>query len=103
MARALPDAGRFAEDEIIIAFGVTIEGEKVVLGFVQSGTEKERVIKDFLNSLMDRGLNIDQGLLCVIPAWRQIGMEARDYILGLKRYSETGYSSNAANGIRGKM
>ncbi|MBW1729814.1 MAG: transposase, partial [Deltaproteobacteria bacterium] len=57
MARALPDAGRFAEDEIIIAVGVTIEGEKVVLGFVQSGTENERVIKDFLNSLMDRGLN----------------------------------------------
>ncbi|MBW2026549.1 MAG: transposase [Deltaproteobacteria bacterium] len=48
MARALPDAGRFAEDEIIIAVGVTIEGEKVVLGFVQSGTENERVIKDFL-------------------------------------------------------
>ena len=78
MARALPDAGRFAEDEIIIALGVTIEGEKVVLGFVQSGTEKERVIKDFLNSLMDRGLNIDQGLLCVIPAWRQPGTAVRD-------------------------
>ena len=60
------DGKSFAEDEIIIALGVTIEGEKVVLGFVQSGTENERVIKDFLNSLMDRGLNIDQGLLCVI-------------------------------------
>jgi len=50
----------------------------VVLGFVQSGTENERVIKDFLNSLMDRGLNIDQGLLCVIPAWRQPGTAVRD-------------------------
>jgi len=60
------DGKSFAEDEIIIALGVTIGGEQVVLGFVQSGTENERVIKDFLNSLMDRGLNIDQGLLCVI-------------------------------------
>ena len=60
------DGKSFAEDEIIIALGVTVEGQKVVLGFVQSGTENERVIKGFLNSLIDRGLNVDQGLLCVI-------------------------------------
>ena len=94
------DGKSFAEDEMIIALGITLDGEKVILGFVQSGTENERVIKGFLNSLIDRGLNVDKGLLCVIPAWRQTWMEARDYILGLKGYSETRYSSNAANGTR---
>jgi transposase-like protein len=60
------DGKSFAEDEMIIALGVTMDGEKVVLGFVQSGTENERVMKDFLNSLIDRGLNVERGLLCVI-------------------------------------
>lgn len=60
------DGKSFAEDEMIIALGVTISGEKIVLGFVQTATENERVIKSFLNDLIERGLIIDQGLLCVI-------------------------------------
>ena len=60
------DGKSFAGDEMIIALGITVDGEKVILGFVQSGTENERVIKGFLNSLIDRGLNVDKGLLCVI-------------------------------------
>jgi transposase-like protein len=60
------DGKSFAEDEMIIALGVTMAGEKVVLGFIQAATENERVVRDFLNTLIERGLNIDQGLLCVI-------------------------------------
>jgi hypothetical protein len=47
------DGKSFAEDEMIMGLGVPIDGEKVVLGFVQSGTENERVVKGFLNSLID--------------------------------------------------
>lgn len=60
------DGKSFSEDEMIIALGVTITGEKIVLGFVQAATENQRVIKSFLNNLTERGLVIDQGLLCVI-------------------------------------
>jgi len=60
------DGKSFAEDEMIIALGVTMTGEKIPLGFIQAATENERVVKEFLNSLLDRGLNIDQGLLCII-------------------------------------
>ena len=60
------DGKSFAEDEMIIALGVTISGEKVVLGFVQAGTENERVVKGFLSSLVDRGLRVEEGILCVI-------------------------------------
>jgi putative transposase len=60
------DGKSFAEDEIIIALGVTIEGEKIPLGFIQAATENERVIKEFLNALLNRGLDISQGLLCII-------------------------------------
>jgi len=60
------DGKSFAEDEMIISLGVMITGEKIVLGFVQAATENERVIKSFLNHLIERGLIIEQELLCVI-------------------------------------
>jgi len=51
---------------MVIALGVTIKGEKVVPGFVQTATENERVCSAFLGGLLDRGLSVDQGVLCVI-------------------------------------
>jgi len=60
------DGKTFAEDEMVIALGITLSGEKVILGFVQIGTENERVCSEFLHSLLERGLRIDQGLLCII-------------------------------------
>jgi transposase-like protein len=60
------DGKAFGDDELIMALGVTIGGEKIPLGFVQSGAENARVTKDFLNGLIDRGLKYDNGLLCII-------------------------------------
>ena len=60
------DGKTFGDDEMLIALGVTIQGEKMVLGFVQTATENERVCSQFLRSLLDRGLSVDQGVLCVI-------------------------------------
>lgn len=62
----LLDGKTFAEDEMVIAVGVTVTGEKVILGFVQTATENERVCAAFLRELCERGLRITQGLLCVI-------------------------------------
>ncbi len=60
------DGKTFAEDTLVVALGITAQGEKVVLGFVQTGTENERVLTAFLRELVDRGLRVDGGLLCVI-------------------------------------
>jgi transposase-like protein len=60
------DGKSFAEDEMILALGVSVEGEKVVLGLIQAGTENETVIKGFLSDLLGRGLNIEEGILCII-------------------------------------
>ena len=60
------DGKTFGEDQMVIALGVTIEGNKVILGFVQTATENEAVCSAFLRELMDRGLKIDQGVLSVI-------------------------------------
>ena len=60
------DGKAFAADEMIIALGVTLTGEKVFLGVVQTATENEKVTKEFLNQLLDRGLKIEEGLLVII-------------------------------------
>ena len=62
----LIDGKHFQDDEMIIALGITSEGEKIVLGFVQSGTENSVVCKEFLDGLLARGLKIDEGILCII-------------------------------------
>lgn len=60
------DGKSFGEDGIIMAVGITIEGKKVLLGIIQSGTENHKVCRDFLMRLIGRGLRYEHGLLCII-------------------------------------
>lgn len=60
------DGKFFGGSEMILAVGVTLTGEKIVLGFVESSTENHRVCRQFLNGLTDRGLNVDQEILFII-------------------------------------
>ena len=66
------DGKGFAENEVIIALGITLTGEKVVLGFIESSTENHRVCRDFMNGLINRGLNTDNEILFVIDAAKGI-------------------------------
>lgn len=60
------DGKSFAEDGIILVVGITLEGEKRLLGFVQAASEKASVIAAFFETLIERGLDCRQGLLCVV-------------------------------------
>jgi putative transposase len=60
------DGKTFGTDEMVIALGVTVQEGKVPLGFVQTGAENERVGREMLEGLLERGLKIEDGLLCVI-------------------------------------
>ena len=60
------DGKTFAEDTMVIALGVDMDGRKIPLGFVQTGTENERALTPFLQGLLERGLDISGGLLVVI-------------------------------------
>ncbi len=60
------DGKTFAEDTMVIALGVDMDGRKIPLGFVQTGTENERALTPFLQGLLERGLDISRGLLVVI-------------------------------------
>lgn len=60
------DGKRFAEDEMVMAVGITVEGKKVILGFVQTATENEKACSDFLRELVERGLRYSDGILVII-------------------------------------
>jgi putative transposase len=60
------DGKSFAKDEMVIALGVAMDGSKHILGFVQTSTENARVIVQFLRGLVDRGLDISEGILAVV-------------------------------------
>jgi putative transposase len=66
------DGKYFADDAMVLALGVTVEGHKRVLGFVQAGTENTTVIVQLLRSLIDRGLQTEAGLLVCIDGSKGI-------------------------------
>lgn len=72
------DGKRFAEDTLVIALGITLRGEKVLLGFVQTGTENAAVCATFLRSLLDRGLRVTDGLLVVIDGGKGLRRAVHD-------------------------
>ena len=60
------DGKTFADATMVVALGITLSGDKRFLGFVETDTENERVLRPFLRSLVKRGLDISEGLLVVI-------------------------------------
>ena len=66
------DGKFFASNEMVIALGVTISGEKIVLGFIETSTENHVICRDFLNGLKRRGLQLDREILFVIDGGKGI-------------------------------
>lgn len=62
----LLDGKVFADATMVVALGITLSGEKRFLGFVETDTENEKVLTPFLRSLVERGLDISQGVLVII-------------------------------------
>lgn len=66
------DGKRFAEEGIVICIGITLGGEKVMLGLAQMNTENHRAVEEFFDNLLQRGLRFEDGLLFVVDGSRGI-------------------------------
>ena len=60
------DGKTFADATLVIALGITLSGEKRFLGFVETDTENAQVLTPFLRSLVERGLDVAQGVLVIL-------------------------------------
>ena len=52
------DGKTCADATMVIALGITLAGEKRVLGFVETDTENATVLTPFLRSLVERGMHV---------------------------------------------
>jgi putative transposase len=60
------DGKTYAGTQVVVAMGVTMKGEKIILGFTEASTENYTICKEFLNRLINRGLKTDQNILVVL-------------------------------------
>ena len=73
----LLDGKTFADATMVIALGVTLSGEKRFLGFVETDTENARVLTVFLRSLVERGLDLSQGVLVILDGGKGLRAAVR--------------------------
>ena len=71
------DGKTFAAATMVIALGITIAGEKRFLGFVETDTENEKVLTPFLRSLVERGLDLSQGVLVILDGGKGLRSAVR--------------------------
>ena len=71
------DGKTFADATMVVALGITMSGEKRFLGFVETDTENEKVLTPFLRSLVERGLQVDQGLLVILDGGKGLRSAVR--------------------------
>lgn len=74
------DGKWFGDNEMILACGITIQGQKVLLGMIEASTERYEVCRDFLNGLVQRGLSIDNDVLVVLDGGKGL-KKAVDVVL----------------------
>jgi transposase-like protein len=72
------DGKTFAGDQLVIALGVTTEGEKRILGLVQTASENKRVLAAFLRELVERGFPVDRPLLAVLDGAKGLRAAVQD-------------------------
>lgn len=66
------DGKSCADELILIAIGITLNGQKIPLGIAQMGSENERAVSEFLVGLETRGFSAEEGLLVVIDGSKGI-------------------------------
>ena len=71
------DGKTFADATMVMALGITLAGAKRFLGFVETDTENEKVLTPFLRSLVERGLDVSQGLLVILDGGKGLRAAVR--------------------------
>ena len=82
LAALMIDGISLKERTNVVALGITTEGVKIPLGLWEGSTENAAVATALLSDLVDRGLDTEQGVLCVLDGAKALGKAVRD-VLGV--------------------
>lgn len=66
------DAKRYADDGLLVALGVTLDGHKLVLGIEHIHSENAKAIEQWIDRLIERGLKFEEGILFIIDGSKGI-------------------------------
>ena len=66
------DGLEVAGQTVVVTLGITIDGTKVPLGIWLGSTENSRVCTAMLQDLLERGLRVDESILCVVDGGKGI-------------------------------
>jgi putative transposase len=64
----------------VVALGITTDGVKIPLGLWDGSTENATVATALLSDLVDRGLDVEQGVLVVLDGSKALRKAARDVL-----------------------
>jgi transposase-like protein len=64
----------------VVALGITTDGVKIPLGLREGSTENAAVATALLADLVDRGLDVGQGVLCVLDGAKALRKAVRDVL-----------------------
>ena len=77
------DGIEVADHTVVVALGITADGQKQILGLWEGATENAAVCRALLTDLVERGLRVDGGILVVIDGAKALRAAVRD-VLGAK-------------------
>ena len=60
------DGKYLSKENTVIALGITMRGEKIPLGFIQTTTENSKAVKGLLKDLLKRNFKYTQGILTLL-------------------------------------
>ncbi len=72
------DGKYLARHQIVICMGLTGDGRKIPMGFVETTTENAEAIKGLLQRLIGRGLSFEEGILCIIDGSKGLYKAVRE-------------------------
>lgn len=73
----LIDGTCYADQQVIVALGITLQGNKVVLGLRQGATENSTVVKQLLEDLKERGVDFEVPRLYVLDGGKALHAAVR--------------------------
>jgi transposase-like protein len=72
------DGEHMAERCVVVALAITADGTKLPVGLWEGSTENKTVARALLADLVDRGLNVEDGLLVVIDGAKSLTAAVRE-------------------------
>ena len=76
------DGKSLAKDSMIIALGITSNGVKIPIGFIQSASENKEAVKGLLSDLIARGFRFEEGILAIVDGSKALNSAVKEVFSG---------------------